>query len=53
MLRYFTREDSEFIRENGELIHERVRLIHTDGENVIVDDDGETYVIPLSILMIL
>ena len=47
MLRYFTREDSEFIRENGELVHERVRLIHTDGENVLVDDDGETYVIPL------
>ena len=47
MLRYFTREDSEFIRENGELVHERVRLIHSDGENVIVDDDGETYVIPI------
>ena len=47
MLRYFTREDSEFIRENGELVHERVRLIHSDGENVIVDDDGETHVIPI------
>ena len=47
MLRYFTREDSEFIRENGELVHERVRLIHSDGENIIVDDDGETHVIPI------
>ena len=47
MLRYFTREDSEFIKENGELVHERVRLIHSDGENIIVDDDGETYVIPI------
>ena len=47
MLRYFTRKDSEFIKENGELVHERVRVIHSDGENIIVDDDGETYKIPI------
>ena len=47
MLRYFTRKDSEFIKENGELVHERVRVIHSDGENIIVDDDGQTYKIPI------
>ena len=46
MLRYFTRKDSEFIKEHGDLVHERVRVIHSDGKNVILDDDGETYVIP-------
>ena len=46
MLRYFTREESEFIKENGDLVHEHVRVIHSDGKNVIVEDDGETYTIP-------
>ena len=46
MLRYFTRKDSEFIKEHGDLVHERVRVIHSDGKIVILDDDGETYVIP-------
>ena len=46
MLRYFTREESEFIKENGDLVHEHVRIIHSDGKNVIVEDNGETYIIP-------
>ena len=46
MFRYFTREESEFIKENGDLVHEHVRIIHSDGKNVIVEDNGETYIIP-------
>jgi hypothetical protein len=47
MLRYFTRKDSEYIKKNGELVHEKIRIIHSDGKNVVVEDDGDIYKIPI------
>lgn len=47
MLRYFTRKDSEYIKKNGELVHEKIRVIHSDGKNIVVEDDGEIYKIPI------